>query len=81
MKDFPSVVVVGLGKSGTGVCGKENWDNCKETIRAAVSGKCHCCVQNNLKYTTSQKFLDRKILYVFLNNNNYYILYKIQQKQ
>lgn len=46
MKDFPSVVVVGLGKSGTGVCGKENWDNCKENIRAAVSGKCHCCVQN-----------------------------------
>lgn len=44
LKDFPSVVVVGLGgKSGTGVCGKENWDNCKENIRAAVSGKCHWC--------------------------------------
>lgn len=41
LKDFPSVVVVGLGKSGTGVCGKENWDNCKENIRAAVSGECH----------------------------------------
>ncbi len=52
VKDFPSVVVVGLGKSGTGVCGKENWDNCKETIRAAVSGKCHCCVEVNLKKTT-----------------------------
>lgn len=51
VKDFPSVVVVGLGKSDTGVCGKENWDNCKENIRAAVSGKCHCCVQVNLKKT------------------------------
>uniref|UniRef100_A0A8C2EF49 Cytosol aminopeptidase n=1 Tax=Cyprinus carpio TaxID=7962 RepID=A0A8C2EF49_CYPCA len=39
-QDFPSVVVVGLGKSGTGVCGKENWDNCKESIRAAVSAGC-----------------------------------------
>lgn len=38
-KDFPSVVVVGLGKSDAGVCGKENWDNRKESIRAAVSGK------------------------------------------
>lgn len=47
LKDFPSVVVVGLGKSGTGVCGKENWDNCKESIRAAVSGKYHCCVRLN----------------------------------
>lgn len=39
-QDFPSVVVVGLGKSDTGVCGKENWDNCKENIRAAVSAGC-----------------------------------------
>lgn len=30
---------MGLGKSDAGVCGKENWDNCKESIRAAVSGK------------------------------------------
>uniref|UniRef100_A0A673FYT6 Cytosol aminopeptidase n=1 Tax=Sinocyclocheilus rhinocerous TaxID=307959 RepID=A0A673FYT6_9TELE len=39
-QDFPSAVVVGLGKSGTGVCGKENWNNCKENIRAAVSAGC-----------------------------------------
>lgn len=39
-QDFPSVVVVGLGKSDPGVCGKENWDNCKENIRAAVSAGC-----------------------------------------
>ncbi|XP_055061553.1 cytosol aminopeptidase [Misgurnus anguillicaudatus] len=39
-QDFPSVVVVGLGKSDAGVCGKENWDSCKENIRAAVSVGC-----------------------------------------
>lgn len=39
-QDFPSVVVVGLGKNDPGVCGKENWDNCKENIRAAVSAGC-----------------------------------------
>lgn len=31
------MVVVGLGKGSDGVCGKENWDSCKENIRAAVS--------------------------------------------
>ncbi|XP_066516537.1 cytosol aminopeptidase [Hoplias malabaricus] len=39
-QEFPSVAVVGLGKKGVGVCGKENWDNCKENIRAAVSAGC-----------------------------------------
>uniref|UniRef100_A0AAY4ABX6 Cytosol aminopeptidase n=1 Tax=Denticeps clupeoides TaxID=299321 RepID=A0AAY4ABX6_9TELE len=39
-EDFPSVVVVGLGKSSDGVCGKESWDSCKENIRAAVSMGC-----------------------------------------
>ncbi|XP_051993577.1 cytosol aminopeptidase [Xyrauchen texanus] len=39
-QDFPSVVVVGLGKSDAGVCGNENWDNCKENIRGAVSMGC-----------------------------------------
>ncbi|TRY66250.1 hypothetical protein DNTS_006734 [Danionella cerebrum] len=39
-EDFSSVVVVGLGKSDAGVCGQENWDNCKENIRAAVSVGC-----------------------------------------
>uniref|UniRef100_A0AAR2KBY5 Cytosol aminopeptidase n=1 Tax=Pygocentrus nattereri TaxID=42514 RepID=A0AAR2KBY5_PYGNA len=39
-QDFASVAVVGLGKKGVGVCGKENWDNCKENIRAAVSAGC-----------------------------------------
>ncbi|XP_030643908.1 cytosol aminopeptidase [Chanos chanos] len=39
-QDFQSVVVVGLGKRGLGVCGKENWDSCKENLRAAVSTGC-----------------------------------------
>ncbi|XP_076151942.1 cytosol aminopeptidase [Alosa pseudoharengus] len=39
-EDFPSVVVVGLGNDSAGVCGKENWDSCKENIRAAVSSGC-----------------------------------------
>uniref|UniRef100_A0A3B1J6V6 Cytosol aminopeptidase n=1 Tax=Astyanax mexicanus TaxID=7994 RepID=A0A3B1J6V6_ASTMX len=39
-QDVPSVAVVGLGKKGAGVCGKENWDDCKENIRAAVSAGC-----------------------------------------
>ncbi|KAG9339843.1 hypothetical protein JZ751_022345 [Albula glossodonta] len=39
-KDFPSVVVVGLGKTSANVCTKENWDTCKENIRAAVSAGC-----------------------------------------
>ncbi|KAK1792586.1 hypothetical protein P4O66_012524 [Electrophorus voltai] len=39
-QDFPSVAVVGLGKKGVGVCGKENWDICRENIRAAVSVGC-----------------------------------------
>ncbi|XP_056622510.1 cytosol aminopeptidase isoform X1 [Triplophysa dalaica] len=39
-QDFPSVVVVGLGKSDAGVCGRENWDNRKESVRAAVSAGC-----------------------------------------
>uniref|UniRef100_A0A8C9VCI6 Cytosol aminopeptidase n=1 Tax=Scleropages formosus TaxID=113540 RepID=A0A8C9VCI6_SCLFO len=39
-EDFPSVVVVGLGKNSPGFCSKENWYNCKENIRAAVSVGC-----------------------------------------
>ncbi|XP_033870091.1 cytosol aminopeptidase [Acipenser ruthenus] len=39
-KDFPSVVVVGLGKTSAGVCNNENWDIGKENIRAAVSVGC-----------------------------------------
>ncbi|KAJ8336332.1 hypothetical protein SKAU_G00396750 [Synaphobranchus kaupii] len=37
---FSSVAVVGLGKRSAEVCGKENWDSCKENIRAAVSVGC-----------------------------------------
>ncbi|XP_063075661.1 cytosol aminopeptidase [Engraulis encrasicolus] len=39
-EDFPTVVVVGLGNSSAGVCGKENWDICKENVRAAVATGC-----------------------------------------
>lgn len=39
LQDFPCVAVVGLGKSSAGVCGTENWDTSKESIRQAVSGK------------------------------------------
>ncbi|KAG5848250.1 hypothetical protein ANANG_G00096480 [Anguilla anguilla] len=39
-QDFSGVVVVGLGKHSAEVCGKENWDSCKENIRAAVSVGC-----------------------------------------
>ncbi|KAM4603536.1 cytosol aminopeptidase [Polymixia lowei] len=39
-EDFPCVAVVGLGKNNAGVCGSENWDTCKENIRAAVSAGC-----------------------------------------
>ncbi|XP_035516783.1 cytosol aminopeptidase [Morone saxatilis] len=39
-KDFPCVAVVGLGKSSAGVCGMENWDVSKESIRQAVSAGC-----------------------------------------
>ncbi|KAL2097440.1 hypothetical protein ACEWY4_006647 [Coilia grayii] len=39
-EDFPTVVIVGLGNGSAGVCGKENWDSCKENIRAAVSSGC-----------------------------------------
>lgn len=33
------MAVVGLGKKDAGVCGAENWDTSKESIRQAVSGK------------------------------------------
>ncbi|KAK0140324.1 Cytosol aminopeptidase [Merluccius polli] len=39
-EDFPCVAVVGLGKNNAGVCGSENWDTCKENIRAALSAGC-----------------------------------------
>lgn len=39
-QDFSSIVVVGLGKHSAEVCGKENWDSCKENIHAAVSVGC-----------------------------------------
>ncbi|XP_041131735.1 cytosol aminopeptidase isoform X2 [Polyodon spathula] len=39
-KEFPSVVVVGLGKTSAGVCNQENWDTGRENIRAAVSVGC-----------------------------------------
>lgn len=37
-QDFPSVVVVGLGKRSAGVDDQENWNEGKENIRAAVAG-------------------------------------------
>uniref|UniRef100_A0A8C4XKF8 Cytosol aminopeptidase n=2 Tax=Falco TaxID=8952 RepID=A0A8C4XKF8_FALTI len=39
-QDFPSVVVVGLGKKNAGVNDQENWDEGKENIRAAVAAGC-----------------------------------------
>ncbi|NXC21881.1 AMPL aminopeptidase, partial [Corythaeola cristata] len=36
-QDFPSVVVVGLGKKNAGVNDQENWNEGKENIRAAVA--------------------------------------------
>ncbi|XP_064007438.1 cytosol aminopeptidase [Pogoniulus pusillus] len=39
-QDFPSVVVVGLGKKNAGVNDKENWNEGKENIRAAVAVGC-----------------------------------------
>nr|XP_004656136.2 cytosol aminopeptidase [Jaculus jaculus] len=39
-KDFPSVVVVGLGKRSAGVDNLENWHEGKENIRAAVAAGC-----------------------------------------
>ncbi|TSO98548.1 Cytosol aminopeptidase [Bagarius yarrelli] len=39
-QDFPSIAVVGLGKKGAGVCGKEYWDYSKENIRSAVAVGC-----------------------------------------
>lgn len=37
-QDFPSVVVVGLGKKTAGVDEQENWHEGKENIRVAVAG-------------------------------------------
>lgn len=37
-QDFPSVVVVGLGKRTAGVDEQENWHGGKENIRAAAAG-------------------------------------------
>lgn len=37
-QDFPSVVVVGLGKKAAGVDDQENWHEGKENIRVAVAG-------------------------------------------
>lgn len=37
-QDFPSVVVVGLGKKAAGVDEQENWHEGKENIRVAVAG-------------------------------------------
>ncbi|XP_053314287.1 cytosol aminopeptidase [Spea bombifrons] len=39
-EDFPSVVVVGLGKKTAGVNHQENWNESKENIRTAVSVGC-----------------------------------------
>lgn len=39
-EDFPSVVVVGLGKKTAGVDDLENWNEGKENIRAAVAAGC-----------------------------------------
>lgn len=41
-QDFPSVVVVGLGKRSAGVDDQENWHEGKENIRAAVAGLLTC---------------------------------------
>ncbi|KAB1281940.1 Cytosol aminopeptidase [Camelus dromedarius] len=40
LSDFPSVVVVGLGKKAAGVDDQENWHEGKENIRAAVAAGC-----------------------------------------
>ncbi|XP_076992592.1 cytosol aminopeptidase [Tamandua tetradactyla] len=39
-QDFPSVVVVGLGKKAAGIDNQENWHEGKENIRAAVAAGC-----------------------------------------
>ncbi|KFP10444.1 Cytosol aminopeptidase, partial [Egretta garzetta] len=39
-QDFPSVVVVGLGKKNAGVNDQENWNEDKENIRAAIAVGC-----------------------------------------
>uniref|UniRef100_A0A8C0ECZ5 Cytosol aminopeptidase n=1 Tax=Bubo bubo TaxID=30461 RepID=A0A8C0ECZ5_BUBBB len=39
-QDFPSVVIVGLGKKNAGVNDQENWNEGKENIRAAVAVGC-----------------------------------------
>ncbi|XP_066574171.1 cytosol aminopeptidase [Amia ocellicauda] len=39
-KDFPSVVLVGLGKPSAGVCAQESWDQRRENIRAAAAVGC-----------------------------------------
>ncbi|XP_062492417.1 cytosol aminopeptidase [Pezoporus occidentalis] len=39
-QDFPSVVVVGLGKKNAGINDQENWNEGKENIRAAVAVGC-----------------------------------------
>ncbi|XP_041608323.1 cytosol aminopeptidase [Vulpes lagopus] len=39
-EDFPSVVVVGLGKKAAGVDDQENWHEGKENIRVAVAAGC-----------------------------------------
>ncbi|XP_037385041.1 cytosol aminopeptidase [Talpa occidentalis] len=39
-EDFPSVVVVGLGKKEAGVDDQENWHEGKENIRVAVAAGC-----------------------------------------
>lgn len=38
-QDFPCIAVVGLGNNNAGVCGAENWDIGKESVRQAVSGR------------------------------------------
>ncbi|CAL1600912.1 unnamed protein product [Knipowitschia caucasica] len=49
-KDFPCVAVVGLGKADSGVCGAENWDAGKESIRAAVSTGCRLLQDLEVKH-------------------------------
>ncbi|CAM4549672.1 cytosol aminopeptidase [Lepidochelys kempii] len=39
-QDFPSIVVVGLGKKAAGVNDQENWNEDKENIRTAVAVGC-----------------------------------------
>lgn len=45
--------MVGLGKTSTGVCGAENWDTSKESVREAISGRTWDSAQTLLLITWS----------------------------